>query len=136
MSLEVTDQFSNAYGSAAFAITREVYEFQAARMRTARAQLQAFEARFRRNVDQWREDTIFMSSLREVVAHPAYQAIIRMGHEAVPLILAILKETPEHWGPALQAITGANPVPAEACGRVDAIADAWLQWGNDHGLVP
>jgi hypothetical protein len=53
----------------------------------------------------------------------------------VPAILAELQRSPGHWGPALSAITGERPVPNEAEGDVEAITEAWLDWGRAHGLV-
>lgn len=58
-----------------------------------------------------------------------------MGQAAVPLILEELWARPDHWGPALTAITGENPVPPEDAGRLGAMAQAWLQWGKDRGLI-
>ena len=37
------------------------------------------------------------------------------------------------WFWALHAITGANPVPAASRGNVQAMAEAWLQWGSEKG---
>jgi hypothetical protein len=38
-------------------------------------------------VERWRSETGFMSSLDEKILHPAYQSIIAMGFDAVPLVL-------------------------------------------------
>ena len=40
--------------------------------------------------------------------HPAYQEIIRMGTQIVPLLLQELKHNPLYWLPALNAITGST----------------------------
>lgn len=63
----------------------------------------------------------------------AYQRIIGMGDRAVPLILAELEREagdPDHWGWALHAITGDDPIPEEAAGDTVQIARAWLDWGR------
>jgi hypothetical protein len=67
--------------------------------------------------------------------HPAYQQIIGMGREVVPLILRELEREPDHWFWALKAITGEDPVPEQHRGRVRAMADAWIRWGREHGLL-
>jgi hypothetical protein len=68
-----------------------------------------------------------------MAAHPAYQEIIGMGPEVVPLLLADLARQPDHWFTALKAITGANPVDPADCGRIEKMAEAWLQWGRQNG---
>ena len=32
-------------------------------------------------------------------------------------------------------ITGENPVPPEAAGKVRQMADAWVEWGKLQGLI-
>ena len=67
--------------------------------------------------------------------HPCYQAIIGMGEIAVPLILESLTHRFDHWFWALEAITQDSPVPRRLRGNIEAMAQAWLKWGNDKGLV-
>ena len=45
-----------------------------------------------------------------------------------------LRREPDHWFVALKRITGADPVPAEARGDLDRMAEAWLNWSRDHGI--
>ena len=70
-----------------------------------------------------------------MVMHPAYQRIIGMGRRAVPLLLGELEKKPGHWFWALNAIAGENPVPAEAEGKLGDMAQAWLGWGRERGLI-
>ena len=49
-----------------------------------------------------------------MVTHPAYLQIIGMGKDAIPLLMNEMNERPDHWDWAVCAITGADPVPAEA----------------------
>lgn len=65
--------------------------------------------------------------------HPAYQRIIGMGDAAVPLILQELERSPDHWFWALNAITGADPVPESRRGVMSEMVKAWLEWGVQHG---
>ncbi len=93
-------------------------------------------ARFRDLVRQWKATTLFTSSGTEMALHPAYQQIIGMGKEALPLILAELKREEDHWLWALKSITGEDPVPEADRGSVPKMTGAWLQWAQKHGYLP
>lgn len=84
---------------------------------------------------QWKRETGFTSSWTDLVLHPAYQAIIGVSPAVLPLLLREMATRPDHWGWALSAITGVDPVPPEDAGRVDRIAAAWVQWGRTRGLL-
>jgi hypothetical protein len=59
-----------------------------------------------------------------------------LGQAAIPLILAELKREPDvSWFTVLAAITGENPVPPALAGRVDAMAQTWLDWGRQRGYA-
>jgi hypothetical protein len=68
-----------------------------------------------------------------MIDHPTYKEIIGIGPMAIPFILDELRTEPRFWFPALQAITGEDPVPEEDRGFVRKMKDAWLEWGNRHG---
>jgi hypothetical protein len=91
------------------------------------------EERFRRLAAVWHRETDHLSSMSEANSHPAYQEIIRLGPDVVPLLLRDLEENHTHWFGALRGITGANPVPAAAAGNIPKMAEAWLRWAADHG---
>src|SRR2546425_366966 len=59
--------------------------------------------RFEALVMWWRAEVAWMSSPTEMAMHPAYQRIIGLGPQAVPLILAELKSEADHWFWALTA---------------------------------
>ena len=82
---------------------------------------------------KWRRDTRFTSSLTKMVLHPAYQAIIGMGKEVLPLIFSDLRRSRDHWLWALHAITQTDPAPQGA--DFSTAVDAWIQWGRDHGYL-
>ena len=65
----------------------------------------------------------------------SYQSLIGMGEPVVPLLLEELRRKPDHWFWALESITGEDPVPAAAKGNVQKMADAWVKWGIQHGLI-
>lgn len=89
--------------------------------------------RFRRLAERWRKDTEFHSSANALFMHPAYQEIIGLGRDALPLILTDLARTHSDWFWALRAITGENPVSKEERGYVNKMAERWLEWGREHG---
>lgn len=90
--------------------------------------------RFAELVGQWKEETAFSSSPGEASQHPAYREIVQMGDIAVPLLLAEIEARPDHWFTALQEITGADPVPPQARGRMKEMVAAWVTWGRSHGV--
>ena len=90
---------------------------------------------FRIMAEQWERETAALSSVTEIAIHPAYQRIIGLGPDAVPLILAELRRRPNHWFWALRALTGADPAHQESRGRVHRMAEAWLSWGRAMGLT-
>jgi hypothetical protein len=91
--------------------------------------------RFNRLARQWKEERGPSSSAKRMAAHPAYRAIVAMGKVAIPLLLAELQRQPDHWFIALHELTGADPVPTEARGRIDEMAAAWIRWGRENGFV-
>ena len=87
-------------------------------------------AQFAALAENWRMERNVSSSALQMATHPAYLRIIGMGEHAVPFILEELRRQPEHWFVALHAITGANPVPEEARGRLQKMASSWVSLGK------
>ncbi len=85
--------------------------------------------------DKWETEVAGMSSTAKMSQHPAYQEIIQMGTEIVPLLLKELKQNPLYWLSALQEITGENPIKPEQRGRIKQMATAWLEWGKERGYT-
>ena len=94
------------------------------------------DAAFRELVRESREDTRYLSSTTQMVAHPAYRKIVQLGPAVVPLLLEELRREPDHWFAALREITGENPVAPEDRGKVEAMAEAWVRWGEHEHLIP
>ena len=93
---------------------------------------------FREQVDRWKNETGHLSSLIKAVAHPSYLRIIGLakessGHEIERLLLRELEVEPDHWFPALAAVTGENPVKPED--DFDQAVAAWISWGKTKGII-
>lgn len=91
--------------------------------------------RFRRLVAEWKERSRYLSNPAQMAMLPSYQRIIGMGPVVVPLILEELRREPDHLFWALEALTEEDPVPLEARGKVPLMADAWIRWGEQRGLI-
>ncbi len=91
----------------------------------------SLERRFQALAARWKQERPPLSSSAALAAHPAYQEIIALGPDAVPLLQRELAREPDHWFRALHALTGANPVPPESQGKVREMAAAWLRWGHE-----
>ena len=94
---------------------------------------ESLEQRFQRLADTWHKAVAHHSSSSVRTNHPAYQEIVRLGPEVVPLLLRDLADNHTHWFAALEAITGARPVPASIAGNIPRMAEAWLRWAKDNG---
>lgn len=92
-------------------------------------------AEFMKLTERWKRDRSVTSSAARMANHPAYLRIIGMGPRAIPFLLEELRRGPDHWFVALHAITGEDPVPVDARGRLPQMADAWLAWGEKEGYI-
>jgi hypothetical protein len=93
-----------------------------------------FRAEFRQLVDSWRQDTRYLSSAVAASMHPAYLKIIGKGPVVLPYLLEEMRERPDHWFIALNAISNEDPVREGASFR-EAVAD-WITWGSVRGYLP
>ena len=84
---------------------------------------------------RWETETAILSSITEIAMHPAYQQIIGMGRDTIPLILAEMNRKPGHWFWALKSISGEDPILPEQRGKVEEMTKAWLNWGREQGFV-
>jgi hypothetical protein len=94
------------------------------------------QARFDELKEKWIVESCHISSVDQMISFDSYQEIIRMGWDAVPLLLREL-DTPEpnHWFYALRIITGEDPIPKVDRGRIKKMAEHWLQWGRQRSFV-
>ena len=96
---------------------------------------QRTQKRFIELAQQWFNSAGYLSSTTEAVIHPAYQQIIGMGEEAIPLLLMELLKASGRWFWALKAITGENPVPREHLGKTKKMTQDWIDWGVEKGYI-
>lgn len=93
------------------------------------------EEEFNELAELWYRETLVSSGYLEKILHPAYQRIIGLGKDAIPLIMRELKDEPGEWFWALRALTGEDPTTAEMKGNRDETAKAWLKWGTERGYI-
>jgi len=92
-------------------------------------------AKFERMRDIWKVESIFLSSVQDMVELPSYQAIIAMGEAVVPFLIEELATDPNYWFVALAEITEQDPVPRDDWGHLDRMAAAWVAWGKMKEVV-
>jgi hypothetical protein len=91
---------------------------------------------FQAAVSEWKRETSFVSSVSEIIGHPAFRRIVAWGPSSVPFILQELRKRPSFLIIALGEITGEDPVAASATGKVTEMSKSWLAWGEKNGLLP
>lgn len=92
-----------------------------------------FKKRFDILSATWKYDNDAVSSASKIALNSAYQEIIGMGKEAIPLILEEIQNNPGQWFWALASISGENPVKPENRGNIDKMTEDWLSWGEGKG---
>ncbi len=103
--------------------------------RSQARQQEELEATFDRLVTQWKTETRGVSSTEQLSMNPAYQQIIGMGGDAIPLLLRELEKKSGRWFWALKSITREDPVAPEQQGNTKAMVSAWLNWGREKGYT-
>jgi len=89
--------------------------------------------KFRNLASQWRVERGATSSITAAAMCDAYQKIIGMGPDAIPLIIAQMQsegDDPDQWFWALQVLTGVDPVAEEDRGDYVKMAAAWIAWAE------
>jgi hypothetical protein len=94
----------------------------------------SLEKAFHENVERWKVDTVHWSSITKMVAHPSYLRIIGLasyGRNAVlRLLIDELRNNPDHWFAALEAIAGENPVPPSV--NFGEAVSSWIEWWDQR----
>lgn len=112
-------------------------EYKRLARKTAQAALVRanLEQTFQELAERWSSETRLLSSLTDKVLHPAYQDIIGLGPDAVPLLLRELQHNSGHWFWALSHITREDPINPEDAGNVRKMTEAWLEWGRERDYI-
>jgi hypothetical protein len=89
--------------------------------------------RLRGFIDNWTNQTKFMSSISSIIQNSNFKNIISLGKPAVPIILNEIRKKPSNLVWALNYIEGFNisktPISiTEACQK-------WITWGLNSGLI-
>ncbi len=90
---------------------------------------------FRLLVEAWQKERGSTSSTTKMLSCPAYQKIIGLGEQAIPLLLGELRRQPDFYFAALRAVARVDPVPPDARGNLRRMTEAWLRWGIDAGYI-
>lgn len=78
----------------------------------------------------WQEETGGLSSTTRRYSHWAYQAILRLGRDAIPLILTEINERPDWWFEALYALAKPKVNPVRPGMTFEEAVNAWNMWAN------
>jgi hypothetical protein len=93
---------------------------------------ETIEQQFDHLADRWQEETAYLSSTTDKIAHPAFQEIVRMGEAVVPFVLRRMEKRQGHWDLALGEITGEKPFPPSAAGKIELLERTWLDWARKN----
>jgi hypothetical protein len=94
--------------------------------------------KFNALVAQWRAERGATSSITAMAMCDAYQKIIGLGPDAVPLIIAQMQseaDEPDQWFWALRVLTGVDPVADEDRGDFLKMSQSWISWAENAGYV-
>ncbi len=91
---------------------------------------------FYRALEKWNRATSYLSDPAAAMSSPEYQTIIKMGTAAVPLLVDELRLNQNLFLiPALETITGADPVSPDDYGNCEKMVESWLNWAEQNELA-
>lgn len=101
------------------------------------AKAHLIKAVFDYSASKWKEETANESSIRRMKNNDNYRQIVRLGEEAIPLILddIMRDQQPAFWFPALKEISGVDPVLPEHRGNVPEMTKAWIAWAQNKKIL-
>lgn len=82
---------------------------------------------------QWENETALAAFASQKADHWAYQRIIELGEDALPLVIDRLEREPNHWFWALRAIVGTDVAVGER--TVEGARVKWLKWAREQRLL-
>lgn len=87
--------------------------------------------------DKWERETRNVSPPKAISQHPLTDEIVKLGSDALPMILRRMESRPWFWFDVLRRLTKGkvNPVSPEMRGDVQQMTEAWIKWGVDSGVI-
>ena len=70
--------------------------------------MKELKAKFLAAKDKWNEETMYSSSVTDIVGNDSFQEIVAMGNAAIPFIIDEIEKKPSVLVWALNMITGAS----------------------------
>jgi hypothetical protein len=111
------------------------FDISASVVRAANSEIKSsLEKDFRKYADKWYAETIRDSSISRMTSNVNYLKVIKLGTPVIPLILRELQSAPAPWFLALRVLTE-EEVGKEYAGNFEKIAEAWVSWGKERGLI-
>ena len=88
-------------------------------------------AEFTTHYRRWRESTILLQSMKEILESPHYNAIIKMGERAVPFVLEHIQYHPDMLVLSLEEILGFSVLPSDRkIIPIDEQCRIWIKYFN------
>lgn len=128
------DAYDHAIGGDALAVMGAALNFGQAHF-DAVSHEERLAGRFDELRARWLRKVQFSSGGFGDLDDPDFQGILALGEDIVPWLVEDQLNNHVHWFDALEAITGAQPVPEEHYGDIDAMAEDWRAWAMENGWV-
>ena len=85
-----------------------------------------YVTKFYLNLNKWRSETKFTSSLDDILEHDCYLDIVKMGQKVFDFLILELKKSPGLEVYALEDIEGRAPYGEELLGDIVGMTNAWV----------
>jgi len=93
------------------------------------------ERKFREYADKWYAETRRDSSITRILSNENYLRVIELGTPVIPLILKELQSRPRPWFLVLRVLTKNENVGRGYPGNFEKMAEAWINWGRERGII-
>ena len=98
--------------------------------------------RLKKLATEWKRNRKPTSFVEQMIQCPHYQEIIEISkisyankEQVILFILMELQTDLDHWFFALTELTGENPIDEQSRGKLPAMANCWLKWGEEKGYI-
>jgi hypothetical protein len=91
------------------------------------------ESQFSEFADNWRAETMLMSSPTQRSANLWHLRILTLGKRAIPFVIAEMQKRDHDWFSTMMALAGEDA--AEAARTFDEGVDMWVSWAAKKGYV-